>query len=341
MQSKILALALATLTFTSVDAGLLRKRASISGGYVVFPEVVFNTEDLGDPAFRAIEILRNDIQKTSALVGQLVRATDTKAADKADQANAIVRQVSANVNNIRARAGTIVTGLLLPAQRAANGVVGSAPGVASSVLGVIGGLPTVASSIVGAATPVASSVLGAVPSAASSIVGAATPAVSSVAGAVPSVASSVVGAVPSVASSVVGAGAGAGSGAAATASAAGPPVPSGDVGALAEDLVRTAQGFARNVTTQLDQLRTQVGQISTTADFLGRTTLQAALINAQLGLGTALSTVGFATNTVLNTAVQNVGTVTGVTTAVVDRVRNAQLKVNPVLVIGAQPDITF
>ncbi|GKT51613.1 uncharacterized protein ColSpa_11794 [Colletotrichum spaethianum] len=111
MQIQVLAAVLTTLSFTSVKAAIL-PRATITAGTIVLPEVVFNPSELADPAFTALNILRNDILKTTTLVGDLTHASGTTVKDRTDQATAVTRQVTSNSNSIRTRVGTVIGNLL-------------------------------------------------------------------------------------------------------------------------------------------------------------------------------------------------------------------------------------
>ncbi|EXF75706.1 hypothetical protein CFIO01_04639 [Colletotrichum fioriniae PJ7] len=123
-----------------------------------------------------------------------------------------------------------------------------------------------------------------------------------------------------------------------------PPVPSPtapatpDVGGQAEALVRQAQALARALTAQIAALQAQVtANAGTVAGVAQNVILLPALAQAQAAAGTTLATIGTASNLALTTA----ATLTANAQAIVDRVRNAQVKLNPVLVIGATPDVQF
>ncbi|UQC77070.1 uncharacterized protein CLUP02_02536 [Colletotrichum lupini] len=123
-----------------------------------------------------------------------------------------------------------------------------------------------------------------------------------------------------------------------------PPVPSPtapatpDVGGQAEALVRQAQALARALTAQIAALQAQVtANAGTVAGVAQNAILIPALVQAQAAAATTLATIGTASNLALTTA----ATLTANAQAIVDRVRNAQVKLNPVLVIGATPDVQF
>ncbi|KAK1690020.1 hypothetical protein BDP55DRAFT_725402 [Colletotrichum godetiae] len=111
-----------------------------------------------------------------------------------------------------------------------------------------------------------------------------------------------------------------------------------DVGGQAEALVRQAQALARALTAQIAALQAQVtANAGTVAGIAQNAILLPALAQAQAAAGTTLATIGTASNLALTTA----ATLTANAQAIVDRVRNAQVKLNPVLVIGATPDVQF
>ncbi|KAK1494121.1 hypothetical protein CCUS01_13788 [Colletotrichum cuscutae] len=123
-----------------------------------------------------------------------------------------------------------------------------------------------------------------------------------------------------------------------------PPVPSPtapaipDVGGQAEALVRQAQALARALTAQIAALQAQVtANAGTVAGVAQNAILIPALVQAQAAAAITLATIGTASNLALTTA----ATLTANAQAIVDRVRNAQVKLNPVLVIGATPDVQF
>ncbi|GJC96141.1 hypothetical protein ColKHC_04967 [Colletotrichum higginsianum] len=110
-----------------------------------------------------------------------------------------------------------------------------------------------------------------------------------------------------------------------------------DIGGVAEDLVRTAQALARAITAQLQVLQQQA------SGFTGLLLLPTYLA-AQAALGTVLATVGTISNLALGTAtavLQTANATAATIDSILARVRNAQVKLNPVLVIGLNPDIVF
>ncbi|KZL85771.1 hypothetical protein CI238_05293 [Colletotrichum incanum] len=109
-----------------------------------------------------------------------------------------------------------------------------------------------------------------------------------------------------------------------------PPADIPDIGGAAEDVVRQAQVLARAITTQLEALRKQA------TGFAGLLLIP-TLATTQIGLQAVLATVGTVSSLALTTAASATSNVQ----AILDRVRNAQVKLNPVLIIGIQPDIVF
>ncbi|OHE92046.1 hypothetical protein CORC01_12627 [Colletotrichum orchidophilum] len=123
-----------------------------------------------------------------------------------------------------------------------------------------------------------------------------------------------------------------------------PPAPSPtapalpDIGGQAEAVVRQAQALARTLTAQIAILQAQVtANAGTIAGQAQNLILVPALAQAQTALTTVLATIGTASNLALTTA----ATLTANVQAIADRIRNAQVKLNPVLVLGATPDIQF
>ncbi|KAJ0159724.1 hypothetical protein CTA2_9211 [Colletotrichum tanaceti] len=110
-----------------------------------------------------------------------------------------------------------------------------------------------------------------------------------------------------------------------------------DIGGISEDLVREAQALARAITAQLQILQQQA------SGFAGLVLLPTYLA-AQVALTTALATVGTISNLALGTSIavlQTTAAVAATIDALLARVRNAQVKLNPVLVIGLNPEIIF
>ncbi|KAK2053824.1 hypothetical protein LY76DRAFT_687040 [Colletotrichum caudatum] len=128
MQTTILAAILTAVSFTSVDAAVL-PRATITPGVIILPEVVFNPGDLFSPAYTALNIFRNDLFKTTTLIADLTHAAGTTVKDRTDQVNAVIRQVTTNVGNIRTRTGWIISNLqgVVPAGIPAPTGTGPAP----------------------------------------------------------------------------------------------------------------------------------------------------------------------------------------------------------------------
>ncbi|GKT54249.1 hypothetical protein ColTof4_06396 [Colletotrichum tofieldiae] len=109
-----------------------------------------------------------------------------------------------------------------------------------------------------------------------------------------------------------------------------PPTNTPDIAGAAEDVVRQAQVLARAITAQLDALRQQA------TGFAGLLLIP-TLATTQVGLQAVLATVGTVSSLALTTAASATSNIQ----AILDRVRNAQIKLNPVLIIGLQPDIVF
>ncbi|KAK1989817.1 hypothetical protein LX36DRAFT_717238 [Colletotrichum falcatum] len=110
-----------------------------------------------------------------------------------------------------------------------------------------------------------------------------------------------------------------------------PPAPDiPDIGSTAENLVRAVQELTRAVTAQLDALRSQ-------AVGLAAASVLPTIATLQVALQTALNTLGVAASLALDLTASATANVQ----ALVDRVLNAKLKLNSVLVIGIQPAIEF
>ncbi|GKT49819.1 uncharacterized protein ColSpa_10000 [Colletotrichum spaethianum] len=236
MQSKIFAVAVAALSLSSVQGASVPRQITISAGTIVLPSLTFDPKQFlpQQNAFQTLDLLRDDIAKTAALVSLLTNSTTTNVLTTAAQANQVLGQVGTNVANIV----TKVTGL-------ADIIQGAIPSVPS-------------------ATPSA------------------------------------------------------------------PATNTPDIGGAAEDVVRQAQVLARAITAQLDILKKQ-------ASTLNGLLLIPTLATAQASLATVLLTIGTISTLALNTAASATANIL----AIVDRVRNAQVKLNPVLIIGLQPDIIF
>lgn len=83
MQSKIFSAAVAALAFSSVNAAAVDKRQNnaivIQPGSIVTPQILFDPQALGAEAlaYRALDQLRDDLARTSALVSELNKAVYT------------------------------------------------------------------------------------------------------------------------------------------------------------------------------------------------------------------------------------------------------------------------
>ncbi|EXF80542.1 hypothetical protein CFIO01_08686 [Colletotrichum fioriniae PJ7] len=117
-------------------------------------------------------------------------------------------------------------------------------------------------------------------------------------------------------------------------SAAPPSIPTAEVVQIAQDVVVQAQLLARQATTQLQNLQAQANAV---ADPAAKAAYTLAYTQANLALQIALSTVGAAASTALTAVANAAGSANGLA----DRIRNIQAKLNPVLIIGASPDVTF
>ncbi|KAJ0342544.1 hypothetical protein COL154_008813 [Colletotrichum chrysophilum] len=107
MQYRIASAALAALAVSSVNAGLISRQNAlvIQPGYIVTPAISFNFQNLGAEAlaYQTLTQLRDDLSRTAALVVELNKAATTVAADKQAQAQAVVKQVQANADAIRTK----------------------------------------------------------------------------------------------------------------------------------------------------------------------------------------------------------------------------------------------
>ncbi|KAK1467316.1 hypothetical protein CPAR01_13630 [Colletotrichum paranaense] len=117
-------------------------------------------------------------------------------------------------------------------------------------------------------------------------------------------------------------------------SAAPPSIPTAEVVQIAQDVVVQAQLLARQATTQLQNIQAQANAV---ADPAAKAAYTLAYTQANLALQIALSTVGAAASTALTAVANAAGSANGLA----DRIRNIQAKLNPVLIIGASPDVTF
>ncbi|OHW90058.1 hypothetical protein CSPAE12_11365 [Colletotrichum incanum] len=117
-------------------------------------------------------------------------------------------------------------------------------------------------------------------------------------------------------------------------SAAQPSVPTAEVLQVAQDLVRQCQALARTATSQLQTLQTQGSAVT---DPAGKAAYTLAYTQASLALQIALSTVAAASSAAIDAVADTLENVNGIA----ERVRNVKFKLNPVLVVGVTPDVTF
>ncbi|KXH27996.1 hypothetical protein CSAL01_04656 [Colletotrichum salicis] len=101
-------------------------------------------------------------------------------------------------------------------------------------------------------------------------------------------------------------------------SAAPPSVPTAEVVQIAQDVVLQAQ-------------------VNAVADPVSKAAYTLAYTQANLALQIALSTVAASASTALTAVANAAGNVNGLA----ERIRNIQAKLNPVLVVGVTPDVTF
>ncbi|TID02890.1 hypothetical protein CH35J_003504 [Colletotrichum higginsianum] len=111
-------------------------------------------------------------------------------------------------------------------------------------------------------------------------------------------------------------------------------VPSAEVIQVAQDVVRQAQALARAATAQLQNLQAQASAVN---DLVGKAAFNLAYTQTSLAFQVALSTVGAAAGVLIDAVANSVDNVDGL----VDRIRNVKARLNPVLVIGVTPDVTF
>ncbi|WQF75189.1 hypothetical protein CDEST_00203 [Colletotrichum destructivum] len=111
-------------------------------------------------------------------------------------------------------------------------------------------------------------------------------------------------------------------------------VPSAEVIQIAQDIVRQAQALARAATAQLQNLQTQTSAVN---DLVGKAAFSLAYTQASLAFQVALSTVAAAAGVAIDAVANSVDNVDGLA----DRIRNVRAKLNPVLIIGVTPDVTF
>ncbi|TQN75112.1 hypothetical protein CSHISOI_00286 [Colletotrichum shisoi] len=105
-------------------------------------------------------------------------------------------------------------------------------------------------------------------------------------------------------------------------------IPSAEVIQIAQDTL------ARAATAQLQNLQTQTSAVS---DLVGKAAFSLAYTQANLAFQVALSTVGAAAGVAIDAVANSVDNVDGLA----DRIRNVRAKLNPVLIIGLTPDVTF
>ncbi|KDN71509.1 hypothetical protein CSUB01_07147 [Colletotrichum sublineola] len=113
-----------------------------------------------------------------------------------------------------------------------------------------------------------------------------------------------------------------------------PAAPTAEVLQVAQDVVRQAQALARAATTQLQTLQNQTNALT---DASGKSAYLLAYTQANLALQIALSTVSAAASALIDAAADSLENVNGIA----ERVRNVKFKLNPVLLIGATPDVSF
>ncbi|WQF75124.1 hypothetical protein CDEST_00138 [Colletotrichum destructivum] len=110
-----------------------------------------------------------------------------------------------------------------------------------------------------------------------------------------------------------------------------------DIGGAAEDVVRAAQTLARAITAQIQTLQQQTNSITGIL-------LKPIYSITLAALQTILANVGTISNNALGTAatvLQTVNATAATVESILARVQSARLKLNPVLVIGLNPDIVF
>ncbi|EFQ25272.1 hypothetical protein CGRA01v4_06364 [Colletotrichum graminicola] len=119
-----------------------------------------------------------------------------------------------------------------------------------------------------------------------------------------------------------------------TGTAAPPAAPTAEVFQVAQDIVRQAQALARTATSQLQSLQTQTDAV---VDATGKAAYTLAFTQAKLALDITLTTVAATAKTIIDAVANSVDNVNGIA----ERVRNVKFKLDPVLVIGVTPDVTF
>ncbi|KAK1966929.1 hypothetical protein LY78DRAFT_577373 [Colletotrichum sublineola] len=107
-----------------------------------------------------------------------------------------------------------------------------------------------------------------------------------------------------------------------------PAAPTAEVLQVAQD------ALARAATTQLQTLQNQTNALT---DASGKSAYLLAYTQANLALQIALSTVSAAASALIDAAADSLENVNGIA----ERVRNVKFKLNPVLLIGATPDVSF
>ncbi|CCF36751.1 hypothetical protein CH063_08243 [Colletotrichum higginsianum] len=124
-------------------------------------------------------------------------------------------------------------------------------------------------------------------------------------------------------------------------SPSGIPAPSGTSSTAAQHAVPSAEviqvaqdALARAATAQLQNLQAQASAVN---DLVGKAAFNLAYTQASLAFQVALSTVGAAAGVLIDAVANSVDNVDGL----VDRIRNVKARLNPVLVIGVTPDVTF
>ncbi|OLN87221.1 hypothetical protein CCHL11_03688 [Colletotrichum chlorophyti] len=121
-----------------------------------------------------------------------------------------------------------------------------------------------------------------------------------------------------------------------------PVIPTDQVIQAAQNVVRQSQVLARAATAQLEALRNETTKAT---DAVSAAAYTLALTQSDLALRSTLGIIATAAGTALTTAANSVASLAGSTgdnvSTVVQRIRDAQVKLNPVLVIGIVPDVSF
>ncbi|KAF9877985.1 hypothetical protein CkaCkLH20_04561 [Colletotrichum karsti] len=372
MQSKIFSAAVAALALTSsVNAAAVDTRQNnvivIQPASIVGPTIAFDPSALGLEAlvYRALDQLRDDITRTSALITELNKAFYANLDAKKAQADAVVKQVQENANNIRIKLESL-TGTIqgkidaLPKQIPAAPTAptlpavptlptgGSGGGSGGGGAGGAGGPGAAVTSVVNGVT----TIIGGIPTAVAG--GIVSTAVANAGGA----ANSAAGAAGAAASSAVAAGGAAGSAAAGAAQgAAGTAVAAagGAVNTVVAEVpgaVSTAIGTVGGIVDRVDavlaaartlnsQARSQINQVGSYLETLITPTIGQIKTESAKSIANSFKQISTATDTFFVVVLAAAENGQGTSAVLIQRITAAKVSLNPTFILGISPDVTF